>query len=90
MSLVELNMMERIFKVMFYGTLLSIVLKNVQSQDLPVNSMVSRPIVQVHEGKVRGIEEKNVNGNNYFAFRGIPYAKSPIGELRFKVLYFKF
>ncbi|XP_057335725.1 uncharacterized protein LOC130674421 [Microplitis mediator] len=77
-------MMERKFKVMFYVTFLSIVLKIVQGQDLSVNSTVSRPIVQVHEGKVRGIAETNVNGNNYFAFRGIPYAKPPIGELRFK------
>jgi len=40
--------------------------------------------VQVNEGKLIGVV---VDGYNvrYFAFRGIPYAKPPVGELRFKV-----
>ncbi|KYN16377.1 PREDICTED: juvenile hormone esterase-like [Trachymyrmex cornetzi] len=39
--------------------------------------------VQVDEGKLVGVV---VDGYNvrYFAFRGIPYAKPPVGELRFK------
>ncbi|XP_011705300.1 PREDICTED: juvenile hormone esterase-like [Wasmannia auropunctata] len=38
----------------------------------------------VQEGKLTGVVEKGVYGDNYIAFRGIPYAKPPIGELRFK------
>lgn len=41
--------------------------------------------VHVHEGELIGIVEKSVYGHNYISFRGIPYAKPPIGELRFKV-----
>ncbi|XP_012215172.1 juvenile hormone esterase-like [Linepithema humile] len=40
--------------------------------------------VNVHEGKLIGIVEECVYGGNYIAFRGIPYAKPPVGELRFK------
>lgn len=43
-------------------------------------------IVQTANGVIRGIrltsERKNVD---FHAFRGIPYAKPPLGDLRFKV-----
>jgi len=47
---------------------------------------MSETKVQVAEGKLNGVI---VNGYNvrYLAFRGIPYAKPPVGELRFKVRY---
>lgn len=41
--------------------------------------------VTVRHGKLRGIVEENISGGSFFAFRGIPYAKPPIGELRFQV-----
>ncbi|XP_036141336.1 esterase FE4-like [Monomorium pharaonis] len=44
----------------------------------------SRIEIYVQEGKLIGIQEKGVYGDYYIAFRGIPYAKPPIGELRFK------
>ncbi|KAK0073339.1 hypothetical protein PV325_009859 [Microctonus aethiopoides] len=47
-------------------------------------SIMENPIVEVCQGKLRGINEKNINGINYVAFRGVPYAKPPIGNLRFK------
>ncbi|XP_020282812.1 esterase E4-like [Pseudomyrmex gracilis] len=44
-----------------------------------------RIAVNVSEGKLIGIIEKeDVYGNKYAAFRGIPYAQPPVGELRFK------
>jgi len=48
-------------------------------------SIMSEIKVQVAEGKLVGVV---VNGYNvhYFAFRGIPYAKPPVGELRFQVI----
>ncbi|KAK2584313.1 hypothetical protein KPH14_006704 [Odynerus spinipes] len=43
------------------------------------------PIITLKQGKLRGVVEVNVcDGSNFLAFRGIPYAKPPVGELRFK------
>lgn len=44
-----------------------------------------RPIITVNQGMVCGIEEKLPNGGSFYSFKGIPYAKPPIGELRFEV-----
>lgn len=42
--------------------------------------------VQVNEGILRGYKSKNEMQDNaeYYSFQGIPYAKPPIGHLRFK------
>lgn len=42
------------------------------------------PFVQIEQGKLRGVLCENDEGK-YLAFKGIPYAKSPVGKLRFKV-----
>ncbi|KAK4885072.1 hypothetical protein RN001_001343 [Aquatica leii] len=42
------------------------------------------PIVSIKNGKLRGKVEKNYDGNEFYSFQGIPYAKPPIGPLRFK------
>ncbi|XP_044580584.1 esterase FE4-like isoform X1 [Cotesia glomerata] len=39
----------------------------------------NEPIIKVLSGQLQGVKE-----NNFFAFRGIPYAAPPIGELRFR------
>ncbi|CAL1673126.1 unnamed protein product [Lasius platythorax] len=44
----------------------------------------NRVAVDVREGKLIGIVEENIHGGNYIAFRGIPYARPPVGKLRFK------
>nr|XP_022900834.1 esterase FE4-like [Onthophagus taurus] len=36
------------------------------------------------QGVVRGIESKNYKDGIFYSFYGIPYAKPPLGELRFK------
>ncbi|XP_065091102.1 esterase B1-like [Ochlerotatus camptorhynchus] len=43
-----------------------------------------RPTVQLSAGKVRGLTERLPNGEAYHFFKGIPYAKPPIGKLRFQ------
>lgn len=43
-----------------------------------------RPIVEIRQGKLRGVTSTLPNGSNYHYFKGVPYAKPPLGELRFK------
>lgn len=40
--------------------------------------------VKVQQGTVKGCEERLPNGKNYVRFSGIPFAKAPVNELRFK------
>lgn len=40
--------------------------------------------VKLNQGIVRGCEEKLPDGRTFLRFSGIPYAKPPIKELRFK------
>ncbi len=44
-------------------------------------------IVETNYGPVRGIKRTSAVGDQFFSFRGIPYAKPPIGNLRFKVSF---
>lgn len=46
---------------------------------------MSEPIVQVEEGKLRGKTRVDYKGGKFYSFQSIPYAKPPIGDLRFKV-----
>ncbi|XP_030756467.1 pyrethroid hydrolase Ces2e-like [Sitophilus oryzae] len=42
------------------------------------------PIVKISDGLIRGAVGKTVgNGQIFYAYRGIPFAKPPIGDLRF-------
>lgn len=44
--------------------------------------------VDTDNGKVRGIKSTSLlKGDPYYAFKGVPYAKPPLGDLRFKVIY---
>ena len=43
------------------------------------------PIVETTAGAVRGFTSISRSGRQFFSFAGIPFAKPPIGLLRFKV-----
>ncbi|CAL1681890.1 unnamed protein product [Lasius platythorax] len=45
---------------------------------------MERTVVSVKQGKLQGVFEDNVLGSRYLAFKGIPFAAPPVGELRFK------
>lgn len=49
---------------------------------------VEYKIVETSDGKVRGFRDTTLLKKvDFFAFKGIPYAKVPTGELRFKVSF---
>ncbi|KAJ8930542.1 hypothetical protein NQ314_016657 [Rhamnusium bicolor] len=43
------------------------------------------PVVSVQQGQLRGKTAVDYHGDTFYSFCGIPYAKAPIGELRFKL-----
>jgi hypothetical protein len=43
------------------------------------------PLVQIEQGTLRGLQAVSVKDKEFLAFLGVPYAKPPVGELRFKV-----
>lgn len=45
---------------------------------------MTEPLVTVKQGQLRGKKEQDYHGGTFYRFSGIPYAKAPIGELRFK------
>ncbi|XP_044265017.1 juvenile hormone esterase-like isoform X1 [Tribolium madens] len=47
-------------------------------------SKMTAPIVTVEEGQVKGKVAENYQGGKFYSFLGIPYAKPPVGDLRFK------
>lgn len=48
---------------------------------------MEKPIIETCDGKVLGTKDKNLDGDEFYAFLGIPYGKAPIGSRRFKVLF---
>ena len=42
-------------------------------------------LVTLKQGTIRGLREKAIDGRVYYSFKTIPYARPPIGPLRFKV-----
>ncbi|XP_058830425.1 esterase B1-like [Topomyia yanbarensis] len=58
--------------------------KNVSTgSDAEAHRPPTRIAIQVAQGYIYGVRENLPNGENYFYFKGVPYAKPPIGNLRF-------
>ncbi|XP_053663732.1 esterase B1-like [Anopheles marshallii] len=43
----------------------------------------ARIMVKVKQGSIYGTKDRLPNGKPYYCFKGIPYAKAPVGKLRF-------
>lgn len=43
------------------------------------------PIVSVEQGQLQGRIVSGAAGKSFYSFQGIPYAKAPLGSLRFQV-----
>nr|CAD7460789.1 unnamed protein product [Timema tahoe] len=56
------------------------------SMRLPGEELVSGKEVNVEtsQGELLGATSTTADGTHYFTFRGVPYAKPPVGPLRFK------
>ncbi|XP_037081797.1 carboxylesterase 1E-like [Pollicipes pollicipes] len=44
----------------------------------------SRPLVAIREGLLRGVVGRSSAGRTFYSFKGIPYARPPLGALRFQ------
>lgn len=59
--------------------------------DVVFSHCAMREVVQTNNGRIRGVFKQTlIEKVNYFSFKGIPYAKSPTGELRFEVSFWIF
>lgn len=47
-----------------------------------------RIVIELSQGTIFGTEEKLPNGGKMCGFKGIPYARPPVGNLRFMVIQF--
>ncbi|VEN56372.1 unnamed protein product [Callosobruchus maculatus] len=47
--------------------------------------MTEPPLVTVEQGVLRGCVKTSLNNEEFLSFQGIPYAKPPVGQLRFKM-----
>lgn len=50
---------------------------------------MNTPVVKIPEGQLQGSVRENMDGGKFYAFLGVPYAKPPVGNLRFKVRIWK-
>lgn len=50
-----------------------------------VNRKILGPILETKLGKLQGIVTQSRNGQDVHEYLGIPFAKAPVGDLRFEV-----
>lgn len=69
-------------KILRFCLVFTVISISVNCEDLKLNIYKT---VQTNSGSVRGrLNQTLINQKNYFAFKGIPFAKPPIRQLRFK------
>lgn len=45
-------------------------------------------LIKIKQGELLGQSEISCTGKKYYSFKGVPYAKPPLGDLRFRVLFY--
>lgn len=55
-----------------------------------MNNLNATAFVQTNYGRIKGILTLSLLNNIFYSFYGVPYAKPPLGELRFKVSLAKY
>ncbi|KAI5635797.1 carboxylesterase family domain-containing protein [Phthorimaea operculella] len=65
-------------------TLALVSCKDLDDVDFDDEDEKQPPIVKIEQGTIRGGWEESMNGRQFALFERIPYAKPPVGELRFK------
>jgi len=66
---------------------LTVVITAVFWRNYKTSTNVQAPVVEITNGKLQGIVSLSRDGRPYFEYLRIPYAKSPIKDLRFEVSY---
>lgn len=61
------------------------IINYLQNKKFSIRRVMVGPVIEIKHGKLRGTIRENIDGGNYYSFRGIPFAEPPVGELRFKV-----
>ena len=47
-----------------------------------------RLFVTIDQGTVKGLKNFTPKGKKFYSYHGIPFAKPPTGDLRFKVIFY--
>jgi hypothetical protein len=63
----------------------AISLEDAQNNYLDTAAEPQNPVVQIHDGGLKGFIMKTITGRQFASYQGIPFAQPPVGPLRFKV-----
>lgn len=53
-----------------------------------MSTNADRILIELCQGTIFGTEEELSNGRKMCVFKGVPYARPPVGNLRFMVIHF--
>lgn len=82
----SLSVSKKLWIILFSLVVALVILISIYVSVFATKDFDAYKVIETKDGPVRGqLKTTNFNGKPYYAFQGIPYAKPPVGELRFKV-----